>query len=131
MEEKLAHLSRKGTSCETSAYCNAYFFLTVFKVAKRAFTQIDRFRRTFLWKGQDLDNVRVGHCLINWGTCTRLKRLGGLGIRGLEKFGRAPRMKWLWHVWDHKESPWKKLLKVSDPADRQLFFLFHRDESGG
>lgn len=42
------------------------FFLTVFKMPKWAFTQIDRFRWSFLWKGQDPDNVKGGHCPVNW-----------------------------------------------------------------
>jgi hypothetical protein len=36
-----------------------------------------------------VDNVKVGHCLINWQVCTRPKHLGGLGIKDLEKFSRA------------------------------------------
>jgi hypothetical protein len=30
---------------------------------------------------------------------------GGLGIKDLKKFGRALRMRWLWHRWDTKEKP--------------------------
>jgi hypothetical protein len=50
------------------------------------------------------------------------KHLGGLGIKDLGKFGRALRLKWLWHGWDTVQKPWKQLLKVSDQAERQLFF---------
>jgi hypothetical protein len=28
----------------------------------------------------------------------------------------------LWHKWDLKDKPWKYLLKLKDPVDRQLFF---------
>jgi hypothetical protein len=41
------------------------FFLTVFKMRKWAISRIDKFRRGFLWKGHDGDNIRVGHCLLN------------------------------------------------------------------
>jgi hypothetical protein len=42
------------------------YFLTVYKMPKWGISRIDRFRRSFLWKGQDPDNVRGGHCLVNW-----------------------------------------------------------------
>jgi hypothetical protein len=45
-----------------------------------------------------------------------------LGIKDLDKFRCALRLKWLWHNWDGKENPWKHLLKVLDKVDRQLFF---------
>jgi hypothetical protein len=59
---------------------------------------------------------------VSWSTCLRPKRLGGLGIKDLDKFSRALRLKWLWHGWDHRDRPWKQILKVTDPIDRQLFF---------
>lgn len=94
------------------------YFLTVFKLPKWAIKAIDRYRRSFFWKGKDPDNVRGGHCLVNWQTCLRPKHLGGLGIKDLDKFGRALRLRWLWHKWDTTERPWKKLLKVSNHLDR-------------
>jgi hypothetical protein len=47
---------------------------------------------------------------------------GGLGIKDLNKFSRALKLKWLCHQWDDKEKPRKNLLKVVDPIDRHLFF---------
>jgi hypothetical protein len=98
------------------------FFLSVFKMPKWGFARINRFRSGFLWKGKDHENIRGGHCLVNWATCIRPKSLGGLGIKDREKFSRALRLRWLWHKWDHIEKPWKNLLKNSDQADKQLFF---------
>jgi hypothetical protein len=60
--------------------------------------------------------------LVNWVSCLRPGRLGGLGIKDLDKFSRALIMKWLCHGWDHNDMPWKKMLKISDPTDCQLFF---------
>jgi hypothetical protein len=48
--------------------------------------------------------------------------MGGLGIKDLEKFGRALRFHWLWYNWDSKDRPWKHLLKVTDATVRNLFF---------
>jgi hypothetical protein len=50
------------------------------------------------------------------------KKLGGLGFKDLDKFSRALRLRWLWYGWNQQERPWKHLLKVTDPVDRQLFF---------
>lgn len=41
------------------------YFMTVFKLSKWEIMQIDRYRRSFLWKGTDPDNVRGEHCLVN------------------------------------------------------------------
>jgi hypothetical protein len=42
------------------------FFLTIFKMKKWAFFRMDKYRRAFLWRGHDVDNVKGGHCLVNW-----------------------------------------------------------------
>jgi hypothetical protein len=42
------------------------YFLTIFKMSKWGFHKIDRFRRGFLWKGREWNNVSGGRCLVNW-----------------------------------------------------------------
>jgi hypothetical protein len=41
------------------------YFLMVHKMPLWGFSKIDRFRRSFLWRGEDLDKVKGGHCLVN------------------------------------------------------------------
>jgi hypothetical protein len=65
------------------------YFITMFKMPKWGLNKIDKYRRGFLWKGHDAESTTRGHCLVNWKTCIRPKKLGGLGIKDLEKFGRA------------------------------------------
>jgi hypothetical protein len=98
-------------------------FLTVYKLPHWAEKEIDRFQHSFLWKGQDPDRVKEGHCLVKWKTCTRPRKLGGLGIKDLDRFGRALRLRWLWHYWDIVDRPWKSLLCFFDKTDRALFFV--------
>lgn len=98
------------------------YFMTAFPLPKWAQKQIDRFRRSFMWRGEDPDKVKGGHCLVNWKVCTRPKKWGGLGIKDLDKFCRALRLRWLSHNWGQIERPWKMLLKHKDPGDKQLFF---------
>jgi hypothetical protein len=72
---------------------------------KWAYYRIDRFRRSFLWRGKNPDKVKGGHCLVNWQTCLRQRKWGGLGIKDRDKFGCALRIWWLWYNWDHKDRP--------------------------
>jgi hypothetical protein len=64
--------------------------------------------------------VKGDHCLVNWQTCLRPKKLGGLGIKDLEKFNRALRLRWLWFSWDAEDKTWKHLLKFHDPIVIEL-----------
>jgi hypothetical protein len=97
------------------------YFMTIFKMPKWGLARIDRFRRDFLWKGKDPQNIRGSHCLVNWQTYLGPKRLGGLGIKDLKKFSRALMLRWLWHNWDSCDKSWKHLLKISDAIDREFF----------
>jgi hypothetical protein len=97
-------------------------FLTVYELPKWAIKDIDRFRRSFLWRGEDPDGVQGGHCLVNWATCMRPRKWGRLGIKDLEKFGWALRLRWLRYSWDTVERPWKNLFKPRDKAIKELFY---------
>jgi hypothetical protein len=81
------------------------YFMIVFKMKKWTITRIDKYMRSFLWKGHDVDNIKGGHCLVNRQTCPLPKNCGGLGIKDLKNFGRAFRLRWLWYGWDLKERP--------------------------
>jgi hypothetical protein len=50
------------------------------------------------------------------------KKWGGLGIKDLERFGRALRLRWLRYCWDDYGISWKNLLKYQDKTDRTLLF---------
>jgi hypothetical protein len=73
-------------------------------------------------RGEDPNKVKGGHCLVKWKVCTRPLKWGGLGIKDLDRFGRALRLRWLWHNWVTTDHPWKDLIKSYDKTHRALFF---------
>jgi hypothetical protein len=75
-----------------------------------------------LLRGHNPHNVKGHHCLVNWQNCLRPKKMGGIGIKDLDKFSRALWLRWLWYGWDHRERPWKHLLKVTDKTNKHIFF---------
>jgi hypothetical protein len=75
------------------------YHMTGIQIPKWVIKRIDRFRRAFLWKGDDPDNVSPGSSLVNWSTVCMPKSLGGLGILDLNKFSRAIRLRWFWFSW--------------------------------
>jgi hypothetical protein len=97
-------------------------FITAIKPSKWFITGVDKYRRSFLWRGKDQDQVRGGQCLVNWKTWLRPKKWGGLGIKYIDKFSRALRLIWLWNSWDKQNRQWKNLVKMHDHVDRALFF---------
>jgi hypothetical protein len=50
------------------------YFMIVFKLKKWAIAAIDKYRRSFLWRGHNIDSTRGGHCLVNWKTYMRPKK---------------------------------------------------------
>lgn len=81
--------------------------------------EIDKIRRSFLWKGSEEANG--GHCLVNWKKVRRPKKHGGLGVLDLAMFGRALRLRWLWYEWTDPEKPWVGTILPCNAIDRQLF----------
>jgi hypothetical protein len=79
--------------------------ITAVKPPKWFISGVDKFRRGFLWRGKNPNQVRGGHFLVNWRTCLRPKKWRGLGIKDIEKFSRALRLRWLWNK---QERQWKK-----------------------
>jgi hypothetical protein len=92
------------------------YFMTMFKIPKWAHSKIDKFRRSFSWRGEDPERVKGGHCLVNRQTCLLPKKRGGFGIKDLDKLGHALRMRWLWHRWDAKEKTLKAPFKSLSPC---------------
>jgi len=97
------------------------YHLTVFPTQKWLIKQIDRRRRSFLWKGDEPEKVNIGHCLVRWPSVCTPKDLGGLGVLDLERLARALRLRWLWFQWKFEERPWTGLDIPCDRTDKELF----------
>lgn len=95
--------------------------LTVLQQNKWLYKRIDRLRRSFLWKGDEPENVSGGNCLVSWQNVCKPKNLGGLGILNHEKFARALRLRWLWLDWKDESKPWNNMQTPCDDLDRSLF----------
>jgi hypothetical protein len=60
----------------------------VFPLPKWLIKKIDKLRRNFFWKGEEVKGNKGGMCLVKWDIVYRQKELGGLGIHDLSRFGR-------------------------------------------
>jgi hypothetical protein len=49
-------------------------FIIALKPPKWFIARVDKFRRSFLSRGKDLNQVKGGHYLVNWKTCLRPKK---------------------------------------------------------
>jgi hypothetical protein len=80
------------------------YFLTVFAPKKWLIKKLDKIRRSFLWKGNEV--ASGGHCLVRWANVQKPKKSGGLGVLDLEKFSRDLRLRWICYQWTDRDRPW-------------------------
>lgn len=95
------------------------YLLTVLKPPKQFTTDMEKMQRRFLWTGQE--ELHGGKCKVAWVEVARPLKYGGLGIRNLEKFGRALRLRWLWYSWTQPQRPWIDTELPIDEKDIALF----------
>jgi hypothetical protein len=99
------------------------YHLTVFPTQKWLIKQIDRLRRSFLWKGEEPEKVNGGHCLINRPTICTPKDLGGSEVLDLGRRARALRLRWCWFQWKHSDRPWNGMDILCNKFDLDLFHV--------
>lgn len=95
------------------------FALTVLRMPKKFFKEIDKVRRRFLWAQEE--ELSGGKCKVNWSKVCSPMDKGGLGIIDLERFGTALRQRWLWLTWKHPERPWVGMEVPCSEADKVFF----------
>lgn len=79
-------------------------FLSVLQLPRWAIKDIERKCRGFLWKGQE--EVSGGHCLVSWRKICLPINKGGLGVKDLDLFGQALRLRWRARQLEQKDRPW-------------------------
>jgi hypothetical protein len=95
------------------------FFLTSFASNGWFKKKFDKLRRNFLWSADE--EAHGGQCLVNWKRICSPVSVGGLGIKDIQAFGRALRLRWPWYEWDNLDRPWKGTPVPCDMADLNLF----------
>lgn len=90
--------------------------------------KVDKLRKNFLW---DADDGNIGgKSLVNWRQVCTPKRYGGLGVKNIECFGRALRLRWEWFRWGEEDRPWKGSDTPCNSTDKQLFASCTRIQLG-
>ena len=67
-------------------------YMSVLQLPRWAIKDIEQKCRGYLWKGQE--EVSGGHCLVSWQKVCSPVEKGGLGVKDLNFFGQALRLKW-------------------------------------
>lgn len=89
------------------------------RVPKSFITEMERIMRRFLWAGTE--DLRGGKCKVQWTKMARPVKYGGLGIRNMQLFSRALRLRWLWYEWNVPAKAWLGSELPVDELDRTLF----------
>jgi hypothetical protein len=97
----------------------AAYFLSAFPVDKWFIKKVDKLRRGFLWAAEE--EAKGGKCMVNWRKICAPRRFGGLGIKDIQNFGRALRLRWEWLRWADEDGPWKGTPTPCDGCDKELF----------
>lgn len=95
------------------------FALTVLKVPKRFFKEVDKSRWKFLWMQEE--ELTAGKCKVNWTSMCKPTENGGMGIMDLQWFSSAMRLRWLWLSWRCPDRPSVGCGHPCSEADRLIF----------
>jgi hypothetical protein len=95
------------------------YVLIALKLPKKMFRDMNKIRHRFLWAGNE--DFHGGKCKVNWSRVCRLLKHGRLGIRDLEHFRRALRLRWLWYKWMKPDVVWSGADLPIDSRDVTLF----------
>jgi hypothetical protein len=93
----LAHKGRI-TLINSVITATATYFLTAFPADPWFINKMDKIRRAFLWTPDD-EVAKGGKCLVAWKRVCAPTSYGGLGIKDLQAYSRALRLRWEWFRW--------------------------------
>ena len=75
----------------------ATYYLTSLGVPPGTLKFIKKIERAFLWSAKE--KTSGAKCKVNWEVACRPKKLGGLGIKNLDKYATSLRLRWPWLEW--------------------------------
>jgi hypothetical protein len=97
----------------------ATYFLTIFPAESWMVKEFNKIRRNFLWTP---DQQAVGgKCLVSWQKVCAPTIYGGLGVKDLQAYSRALRLRWEWFRWTARDRPWVGSETPCDESDKALF----------
>jgi len=97
------------------------YWMTLHKIPKVILNHIRKLMASFLWSGNHSDKK---YHLVKWSNIARPKSLGGWGLKDLETFGKALRMKSLWRF-IHSHTIWSQIcsLKYLRGVDKESWLM--------
>nr|GEV95532.1 transposon TX1 uncharacterized [Tanacetum cinerariifolium] len=106
---KTKFISRAGRVVLLKSVLNSLplYFMSLFQVHVGVMEEIEKIRRSFFW-GKALGERNL--CIMDWGTITRRKPNGGLGVGNLRVRNEGLLCKWVWRYGNKKEALWRKLI---------------------
>jgi hypothetical protein len=79
----------------------------------------NKLRRNFLWTPDE--EASGGKCLVGWQKICAPTAYGGLGVKDMQAFSRALRLRWEWFRWNDRDRPWVGTETPCDQSDKDLF----------
>ena len=116
---KQKHLSFWGRVTLIKSALNSIpiYFLSFFRIPKKAVDKLVKLQRCFLWGG-GVEQKKIAW--ISWELVCLSKEKGGLGIRDLNKFNCTLLGKWRWNLFNHQEELWARMLDSKYGGRRSL-----------
>jgi hypothetical protein len=114
-------MSKKGrlTLINSVITSIATYFLTIFPAKKWMIKSFNKLRQNFLWTPDE--EASGGKCLVSWQRICAPTMYGGLGVKDIQAFSRALRLRWEWFRWTERDRPWVGSEMPCDQSDKDLF----------
>jgi hypothetical protein len=114
-------MSKKGrlTLINSVITSIATYFLMIFPAEKWMIKSFNKLRRNFLWTPDEEASERK--CLVSWQIICAPTMYGGLGVKDIQAFSRALRLRWEWFMWTERDCPWVGSETPCDQSDKDLF----------
>jgi hypothetical protein len=116
MDRRLAGLSNLLSHCSRLVVIKSVisampnFIMCALKVHYTHLDHIEKYIRTFLWHGNDIEKSCKGKCLVKCDKVCMTKEAGGLGMINLREHNKALMIKNLFKFYNHQNIPWVNLL---------------------